>query len=171
MQYTVHPRDLNRELARELKERKLVAPPAWQPFVKTGSHRERIPQEHDWWYQRAASILRAVDMKGPIGTAKLAVKYGGRKNRGVAPDQFREASTNIIRKCLQQLEKAKLVKQVTFDGHKGRVLTKDGATLIKGAMQRCSSEEKHAVFREKPVKERAPVAAAPPQRAKKEASQ
>src|SRR3989338_11059721 len=35
----VDPRALNRELARELKERKITTPPAWAPFVKTGSHK------------------------------------------------------------------------------------------------------------------------------------
>jgi small subunit ribosomal protein S19e len=169
MLYNVDARDLNRELARELKERKLVTPPAWAPFAKTGSHRERVPSSPDWWYHRAASVLRTVDRKGPIGTAKLAVQYGGRKNRGVAPDQFREAGTNVLRKCLQQLEKAKLVKQVEFDGHKGRVLTKEGAAFLRGAMSRCSPEEKEHKFHEKPMKERAPAAAptAAPARAPK----
>ena len=171
MLINVNPRDLNRELARELKERKLVTPPAWAPFVKTGSHRERVPSSQDWWYHRAASILRTVHVKGPIGTAKLAVKYGGRKNRGVAPDQFREAGTNVIRKCLQQLEKAKLLKQAEHDGHKGRILRKEGMALLKGAMSRCSQEEKPHCFREKPVKERAaaPQQAAPQRPPKKEA--
>jgi small subunit ribosomal protein S19e len=159
--YNVNPRDLNREIARELKERKLVTPPAWTPFVKTGQHRQRVPQSQDWWYHRAASIMRTVEKKGPIGTAKMAVTYGGRKNRGVAPDQFAEASTNVIRKCLQQLEKSKLLKQVEFDGHKGRVLTKDGALLLKGAMSRCDPAEKEHAFHEKRVKERAAPAAAP----------
>jgi small subunit ribosomal protein S19e len=171
MQFNVNPRDLNRELARELKERKLVTPPAWAPFVKTGSHVERVPQSHDWWYHRAASVLRTVAVKGPIGTAKLAVKYGGRKNRGVAPDQFREAGTNILRKCLQQMEKSRLLKQVDYQGHKGRVITKEGMALLKGAISRCSTEEKTHTFREKPVKERAAPAGAPaaqPQRAPKQ---
>jgi len=174
MLYNVNSRDLNRELARELKERKLVTPPAWAPFAKTGSHRERVPQSQDWWYHRAASILRTVETKGPIGTAKLAVKYGGRKNRGVAPDQFREASTNVIRKCLQQLEKAKLLKQVEHDGHKGRIVTKEGKALLKAAVSRCNTEEKAHTFHEKPMKERAPAVApqGPPARPpKKEASQ
>jgi small subunit ribosomal protein S19e len=171
MQYNVNPRDLNRELARELKERKLVTPPAWAPFAKTGSHRERVPQSQDWWYHRAAAVLRAVDVKGPIGTAKLAVKFGGRKNRGVAPDQFREAGTNVLRKCLQQLEKSKLVKQVDVQGHKGRALTKDGAAFLKGAMSRCSTEEKQHAVHEKPMKERAAPAAAPARAPKKEAQE
>ena len=178
MLYNVDSRDLNRELARELKERKLVTPPAWAPFVKTGSHRERAPLHQDWWFHRAAAILRAVDVKGPIGTAKLAVRYGGRKNRGVAPDQYTEAGTNIIRKCLQQLEKSKLIKQVDFDGHKGRVITKEGNAIIKGAMSRCNPAEKAHTFHEKPVKQAAaPPAGAtpgvpqrPPKAAAKEAS-
>lgn len=136
MQFDADPRILNRELARELKERKLVQPPSWTPFVKTGSHRERIPTSTDWWYHRAASIMRAVATKGPIGTSKLTVRYGGRKNRGVAPDQFRPASSNIIRKCLQQLEKSGLLKQVEFAGHKGRILTAKGTEMLKGAQTR-----------------------------------
>jgi small subunit ribosomal protein S19e len=169
MLYTVDSRDLNRELARELKERKLVAAPAWVAFAKSGQHRERVPQLEDWWYHRAASVLRTVATKGPIGTAKLATKYGGRKNRGVAPDQFKEASTNVLRKCLQQLEKAKLVKQVDFDGHKGRVITKEGNAMLKGALQRCNAEEKQHRFHEKPMKER-PAAAAPQRSQKQEAA-
>ncbi len=141
MQFDVNPRNLNRELARELKERKLVTAPAWSAFAKSGSHNERVPSERDWWYHRAASILRVISVKGPIGTAKLAVRYGGRKNRGVAPDKFREASTNVIRKCLQQLEKSGLVHQKEFAGHKGRVLTKKGNDLLKGALERARKAE------------------------------
>lgn len=171
MLFDVDPRAFNRELARELKERKLVTPPDWAPFVKTGSHVERVPQERDWWYHRSASILRTVSVKGPIGTAKMAVTYGGRKNRGVAPDQFREAGTGIIRKCLQQLEKSKLVKQVTIQNHKGRVITKEGAALLNGVAARVSKDEVKHKFKERVVKEKAaanPMNASRPQQ-KKEA--
>lgn len=174
MLFDMNPREFNRELARELKERKLVTPPDWAAYSKTGSHRERVPQDKDWWYQRAASILRTVEVKGPIGTSKLAVKYGGRKNRGVAPDQFREAGTSIIRKCLQQLEKSKLIKQVTVQNHKGRVITKDGALLMKGVASRVSKTPDTHVFRERVQKEKpssAAPAAARPARAPKEAQQ
>jgi small subunit ribosomal protein S19e len=174
MLYDVNPREFNRELARELKERKLVTPPDWSAYSKTGSHKERVPQEKEWWYHRSASILRMVDVKGPIGTNKLAIKYGGRKNRGVAPDQFREAGTNVIRKCLQQLEKSKLIKQVTVQNHKGRVLTKEGALLIKNAASKVSKEPAAHIFKERFVKEKpaAPTSApARPVRAPKEAQQ
>ena len=166
MIFDVNPREFNRELARELKERKLVTPPSWAPFAKTGSHKERPPQQDDWWYHRAASIIRTVAQKGPIGTAKLAVAYGGRKNRGVAPDQFREAGTNVIRKCLQQLEKSKLLKQVDFQGHKGRIITKDGAAIIKATVGRCQKDEVKHSLKERQQKTPSPVAAAKPRPAK-----
>ncbi|MDD9953075.1 MAG: 40S ribosomal protein S19 [Candidatus Woesearchaeota archaeon] len=136
MQFTVDARLLNRELAREMKERKIVSPPSWTPFVKTGMHKQRVPAARDWWFHRAAAVLRAVAVKGPIGTSKLAVKFGGRMNRGVKPDIFQPAGTNVLRKCLQQLEKAKLVKQAVHAGHKGRVLTKEGTSFLKDAMGR-----------------------------------
>jgi small subunit ribosomal protein S19e len=161
MRYDVDPRAFNRELARELKERKLVTPPDWAPFVKTGSHVERVPQEPDWWYQRAASIMRTVSLKGPIGTAKMAVLYGGRKNRGVAPDKFREAGTNIIRKCLQQLERSRLLKQVTIKSHRGRVITKEGAAILKAAAGRVSKDEIKHVFHERVQKERPSAMSSP----------
>jgi small subunit ribosomal protein S19e len=132
----VDPRAFNREVARELKERKISQPPAWTPFVKTGSHRERVPSSTDWWHHRSAAVLRVVAVKGPIGTAKLQVRFGGRKNRGVKPDQYREAGGNIIRKCLQQLEKGGLIKQVEKAGHKGRALTKAGAEFLNHAADR-----------------------------------
>ena len=68
----VDPRALNRELARELKERKITTPPAWAPFVKTGSHNERTPQDAEWWHHRAAAILRVVALNGE-GAASFAV--------------------------------------------------------------------------------------------------
>ena len=139
MRFTTDPRVLNRELARELKERKIVSAPDWAAYVRTGNHNERVPTEMDWWSHRAAAVLRAVAVKGPIGTSKLAVKFGGRKNRGVRPDKFKKASTNILRKCLQQLEKGGLLKQEERAGHKGRVLTKEGNQFIKDAMKRCEA--------------------------------
>ena len=69
-------------------------------------------------------------MKGPIGVAKLRKKYGGRKNRGHKPDAFRLASGNILRKVLQQLEKAGYIKFVEKEVHKGRVATPRGVSLL-----------------------------------------
>lgn len=128
--YNVPVSELMSKLAAELKGYAELRPPEWAEFVKTGSHKERAPLENDWWYMRAASMLRKIQILGPVGVSKLRTKYGGKKNRGVKPERFRRASGSIIRKILQQLENAELVKQVTIKNHKGRVLTPKGDSLI-----------------------------------------
>jgi len=117
-------------LAEELKRQKLVQPLEWSNFVKTGMHRERHPENPDWWYVRAAAILRTVAKYGPIGTEKLRTKYGGIKNRGHKPEHFFKGSGSIIRKILQQLEKSNLIKQTSIANHKGRVLTPEGTSIM-----------------------------------------
>jgi small subunit ribosomal protein S19e len=75
-------------------------------------------------------MLRKIYLIGPIGVNKLRVKYGNKANMGMAPERFVIGSGNIIRKILQQLEKAELVKQDTIKNHKGRVLTTKGRSMM-----------------------------------------
>jgi len=105
-----------------------IRPPDWAPFVKTGVHKERPPENPDWWYIRCASLLRKIYIKGPIGIERLRSEYGGRKDRGVRPEHAKKGSGAIIRKALQQLEEANLVK--TLDGGKGRIITSEGRKLL-----------------------------------------
>ncbi|MBS7605177.1 MAG: 30S ribosomal protein S19e [Candidatus Bathyarchaeia archaeon] len=115
-------------LAKYLKENfDVIEPPPWAAYVKTGVHAERAPQSPDWWYTRCASILRKIYILGPIGVERLRAKYGGRKNRGVRPKHAAKGSGAIIRKALQQLERAGLVQ--TIRG-KGRVVTPEGRKLL-----------------------------------------
>ena len=114
----------------ELKKISEIKPPEWSSFVKTGTNKARPPVEKDWWYVRAASLLKKADKLGPIGVNKLRVKYGGRKRRGHKPEHFYRASGNIIRKILQQLEKAGLLKQDKKGVHKGRIITPKGISLL-----------------------------------------
>ncbi len=116
-------------LANYLKENvPEVRPPPWAMFVKTGPNREKPPEDMDWWYYRAASILRKLYISGePIGIETFRVIYGGLQRRGVAPPHFRRAGGSHIRKILQQLERAGLV---TKEGNKGRVLTPRGRSLL-----------------------------------------
>ncbi|MBR9693138.1 30S ribosomal protein S19e [Candidatus Woesearchaeota archaeon] len=130
MLYDVNQGKLITALAAELKRQHVVVPPDWAAFAKTGHHREHAPVDEDWWYTRAASVLRTIYTRGPIGTEKLRVRYGGRKNRGVAPDRFYPAGGNHLRKILQQLEAAKLVEQAAKGVHKGRVITPLGRKLL-----------------------------------------
>ena len=127
---SVNPNDLVNKAAEELKKQKLVEPTEWSKFVKTGHHKDRLPDSADWWYYRSASILRSIAKLGPVGTQKLRTKYGGKKNRGHKPEHRYNASGSIIRKILQQLEKSELIKQTEKGVHKGRILTPKGNSLL-----------------------------------------
>lgn len=131
--YDVDQSKLVKATAEELKIE--IQKPEWANYVKTGNHKERPPTNKDWWYQRAASVLKNIAIKGPIGVSKLRTKYGGRKNRGYKPEKFVRGSGSIARKILQQLEKSGLVKQETKRQHKGRVITKKGQDLLNKAAQ------------------------------------
>lgn len=132
-QINVHEVDAEKfilALAEELKKKKEFEPPVWSFFVKTGVSKARPPEKTDWWYVRAASVLRTLYAKGVIGIKRLRVKYGSRQKRGVAPEKFAKASGKIIRTILQQATKAGLVEHIK--GKKtGRKLTKAGKEWLE----------------------------------------
>jgi small subunit ribosomal protein S19e len=116
--------------AEALKKIPEIVAPEWSKFVKTGTHKERPPVNEDWWYIRTASIMKKIAIISPVGVNKLKRKYGGKKNRGHKPEKRFDASGNIIRKILQQLEKAGFIEQSTKGVHKGRVLTNKGKSFL-----------------------------------------
>ena len=128
--YDVDASELIKKASDKLKDIEFIKAPKWAPFVKTGAGKERPPILGDWWYMRTASILRKVYILGPIGVSKLKRKYGGKKNRGHKPEKFYPGSGNIIRKVLQQLEKAGLIIQVEKGVHKGKVITPKGKKFL-----------------------------------------
>jgi len=128
--YDQDPNELIKATAEKLKKLEQISPPEWAVWVKTGVHKERSPAQKDWWYIRAAAILRSIYKLGPIGVSKLRTKYGGKKNRGMRQEEFRKGSGNIIRTVLQQLEAADLVKQNEKGIHKGRIITPKGTKLL-----------------------------------------
>ncbi|MAG45331.1 MAG: 30S ribosomal protein S19e [Nanoarchaeota archaeon] len=130
--YDVNPSELIKKTSDRLKEIDSIKAPEWAQFVKTGVSKERPPIEKDWWYTRAASVLRKVYVLGPVGVSKLRKKYGGKKNRGHKPERFYKGSGNILRKVLQQLEKAELIKQTERGVHKGRGITPKGKKFLDG---------------------------------------
>ncbi|MFZ0006346.1 30S ribosomal protein S19e [Methanoregula sp.] len=104
--YDVPADDLIRKVAEELRKRQEIKPPAWAAFAKTGVHKEMPPEDPDWWFTRAAAVLRRVYVDGPLGVERMRSFYGGSKNRGSRPNAFRKGSGSILRKALQQLEAA-----------------------------------------------------------------
>lgn len=132
---------LIQELAKSFEKSKNIQPPVWAGFVKTGSGKERPPELDNWWYIRAAAILRSVYRLGPVGVSKLRSKYGSRKNKGAMPEKHYPGSGNIIRKILQQLEKEGLVKFVEKGVRKGRIVSKDGFDLLNATVKSISKSE------------------------------
>ncbi|MDO8872423.1 MAG: 30S ribosomal protein S19e [Methanoregula sp.] len=107
--YDVPADHIIRRVAEELKKRKEIVPPEWAAFAKTGVHKEMPPEDPDWWFTRAAAVLRRVYIDGPLGVERMRSFYGGKKNRGSRPNAFRKGSGSILRKSLQQLEAAGLI--------------------------------------------------------------
>src|SRR5712691_12250326 len=113
-------------LTERVKQLPELEVPEWAHYVKTGSHAERPPQQPDWWYVRAASLLRKLYFRGPLGLSEFEPAYGGSKAVGYNPKHHRDAGGSVNRKILKQLEKAGLVAKTP----KGRVLTPKGAALL-----------------------------------------
>ncbi|MBU1975342.1 MAG: 30S ribosomal protein S19e [Nanoarchaeota archaeon] len=113
--------------AKKLKS--LLEKPEWANFVKTGMHKERPPEHEDWWYLRAASILRRINTLGPIGVSKLRAKYGGKKNRGVKKEHTYRGSGKIIRTLVQDLEKKGFVEKAKAPAT-GRIITVKGKEIL-----------------------------------------
>jgi small subunit ribosomal protein S19e len=139
--YDVPSSALIERLAQHLKEEvDVINPPSWATFAKTGIHTQRPPRNPDWWFVRCSSLLRKIYMKGPIGIEKLRAEYGGRIDRGAKPEHARKGSGAIIRKALQQLQIAELVKPVKNEGRlvtsKGRQLLDRLATEIKKELEK-----------------------------------
>jgi small subunit ribosomal protein S19e len=125
--YDIPADELISALAEHLRRLPELEQPQWAPYVKTGSHAERQPHQPDWWYTRAASIMRKVYLHGPLGIQKLESGYGGSKTVGYSPKHHRDAGSSVIRNILKGLEQAEFVAK---QGNKGRVLTPKGNALL-----------------------------------------
>ena len=100
--------------------------PEWAHWVKTGSHAERPPDNSDWWFTRAASLMRKLYVHGPLGLTDLERSYGGSKANHYNPKHHRDGGGSSVRKILKQLEQAELVAKTP----KGRVLSSKGRAML-----------------------------------------
>ena len=124
--YDVSLQELVEEAAKELKKVGIISMPEWAMFVKTGSHKQRPPEDKEWWHHRCASLLKTIYTDGPVGIEKLRSKYGGRKDRGAKPEKFRKAGGKVIRVCLQQLEAAEFI----IKKRRGRIISPKGMSFL-----------------------------------------
>lgn len=124
--YEVRSDELIQTVAEDLKENVGLEKPQWADFVKTGAHKERQPDNKDWWYMRVASVLRNIYLRGPVGVQRLRKLYGGRKNKGHNPEKFYKGSGKILRVILQQLDEEGFTKKEDD----GRVITPKGQSYL-----------------------------------------
>jgi small subunit ribosomal protein S19e len=137
--YDIQAEQLIKKLANKLKEEFKISPPEWSKWVKTGVHKERHPDNPDWWHIRTAAILRKVYMRGPIGVERLRALFGGKRNRLIKPYKSRKGSGSIIRRALHQLEEIELIKRV--EG-KGRVVTPKGQSIVDNTAYELYTKQK-----------------------------
>lgn len=120
--YDVPVEKLIFKVAEDLKTK--IKAPDFANLVKTGVHRERAPENSDWWYVRLAAILRKYYTKQTLGVNMLRGYYGGAKKRGAKPQKFARGSGKIIRLSVQQLEKEGFLekkesgRKITLKGRK-----------------------------------------------------
>jgi small subunit ribosomal protein S19e len=135
--YELNPQEYNLKLAEALKKIPEFEEPEWINFSKSGCAKERPIDDPDFWYKRAASILRNIYKRGCVGVNRLKTKYGSKKNRGFKPEEFRKGSGKIIRVILQQADNAGFTEiQKPVRGIKskrpGRILTEKGKSFLEG---------------------------------------
>ena len=61
--YSLNAAEYNKKLAEELKGFPEFKQPEWSFFVKSGVSKKRPPVDDDFWFKRAASILRQIYKK------------------------------------------------------------------------------------------------------------
>merc|ERR1712188_360102 len=84
--------------------------PKWADLVKTGHFKELAPYSEDWFYIRAASVVRRVYLRQGIGSGALRHWYGGCHRRGTRTSRHATASGAVIRNALKQMEAIGLVE-------------------------------------------------------------
>lgn len=126
--YDVPAQPLIDRIASELEAKDAVEPPEWAPFVRTGAHKERPPEQQDWWFTRTAAVLRKVYLEGPIGTERLSSRFGGKRRRGSSPHHSAKGSRSIIRTVLQQLDETGYLEQTKDPA--GRQVTPEGQSFL-----------------------------------------
>jgi small subunit ribosomal protein S19e len=134
--YEINPQEYNLKLAEALKNIPEFKEPEWAKFVKSSPSKERPIEDENFWYKRAASVLRQIYKKGIVGVNRLRTRYGSKKNRGMKPERFVKAGGKIIRTIMQQADQAGFTEKIkeikgTKEKKPGRKLTEKGKRFME----------------------------------------
>ncbi|XP_024978232.1 40S ribosomal protein S19-1-like [Cynara cardunculus var. scolymus] len=119
----VSPHEFVKAYAAHLKRSGKMELPEWTDIVKTATFKELAPYDPDWYFIRAASIVRKIYLRGGLGVGAFQRIYGGHKRNGSSPPHFCKSSGGIARHILQQLETMKIID---MDPKGGRRITSNG---------------------------------------------
>lgn len=135
--YDVPSKELIDAIAKKLQNDKTIFIPEENVFSRTGVDKENPPTDKNWWHIRCASILRKIYINNVIGVEHLKAEYGGRRDRGSKPYKARSGSGTVVRRAIQQLEKAGYITKIKG---KGRTLTSKGRSFLDNTSKEVMKE-------------------------------
>lgn len=122
----------NLALADILKREKKFEFPRWAEHVKTGCNREMPPTQENWYFIRAAAILRQAYLHKTVTVEKLRFRFGGNQHPACTPEHHRRSSGKIIRSILQSLCDLGYLKHEDGSSESPRCLSKKGMDILRG---------------------------------------
>ncbi len=128
------------EFAKYLKRSQKIELPKYVDLVRTGVSKELGPYDADWYYVRAAGVIRRLYVQSGKGVGGLRRVYSEGGRRGSAPEHRALASGAHLRHILQQLEKMGLVEKDPTNG--GRRVTQQGRRQLDQVAQQVRRKRK-----------------------------
>mmetsp|Transcript_18015 Transcript_18015/g.30285 ORF Transcript_18015/g.30285 Transcript_18015/m.30285 type:complete len:152 (-) Transcript_18015:107-562(-) len=122
--------------AEVLKNNDKFVVPKWADLVKTGVHKELAPYDPDWYFVRAAAIVRKVYLRQGTGVGALRKRFGGNYRRGAAPERHQDAAGGLIRSILITLDDLKITEKTEKGGRRISRIGQQALDLVAGQVAR-----------------------------------
>ena len=122
--------------AAHLKRIGKIEVPKWADLVKTGTAKELAPYDPDWYYIRAAAIVRKIYLREGTGVGSLRKRFGGNYRRGSAPDKHQDAAGGLIRTICLNLDKLNITEATGKGGRKVSRTGQQALDLVAGQVAR-----------------------------------
>lgn len=129
--HEVRPERFNATLKSYLKSSNKMVLPEHHDIMKTGEGKELAPCDDDWYYLRAAAIVRQIARFGTVTSECMAWRYGSRKNRGVRPSKYVPAYREIGDSVLDNLRNMGWINASADD-----MLTEQGKTVVREIIEK-----------------------------------
>jgi len=122
--------------AEVLKNNDKFVVPKWADTVKTGVFKELAPYDPDWYFIRAAAIVRKIYLRQGTGVGALKKRFGGAYRRGARPEIHRDAAGGLIRTILIALDELKITEKSAKGGRKISRVGQQALDLVAGQVAR-----------------------------------